>query len=575
MMFCSSTWLLYLAGSAVVSQISTVSATAIPSHTVRSTVDDWASVASSTTLQWTPCFENYTCAKLEVPLDYGDPSRGNTSIAISKYTAQNQRAETQNVVFKTGIDAGAGGPGGVNSGRQIIRQNFVISDGQALSELLGGQHNIVGIDGRAVGHSGPTVDCWPGHPEQRAQFEKLYYPFISYASSVALETQFYAADIFGQACTSTVGGSNGNASFISTPAVARDMLTYIQAEQVAAGKPADDAKLTYWGLSYGTVLGVTFASMFPDKVDRMIVDGVLDASDYYDLAWKQNLFETDEAIKSFSQYCYQGGPQNCSFWGPSAANISDRFDSLLAELKYNPIPIPSSEACEIPLLATYSDLKQYALEALYTPLMYFPILADVLSSLEAGNTTDYLAAVMSGSIPADPCNNGTIGSTIDTDTLIKCVDGYGGTKYATLEEYRAYVETLTYESEVFGEVWPNNANTVACRSFDVEIPEAGKLAASIMEPRNTLFPILFVTADIDPVTPKRNAYKMSSVFPGSVVLTQNSVRHFNQHTASARASSCLLEAVQAYLGGQLPPANTTCQPDVLPFQGSSGLVAFA
>jgi pimeloyl-ACP methyl ester carboxylesterase len=403
---------------------------------------------------------------------------------------------SKTVVLLQETDIEVGGPGGVNT-------DFVTSDGQAVSELLGGQYNIVGIDGRAVGHSGPTVDCWPGHPEQRAQFEKLYYPYVSHASSTALETQFYAADIFGQACTLTVGGSDGNASFISTPAVARDMLSYIQAEQVSSGKPVNEAKLTYWGVSYGTVLGITFASMFPNNVERLIVDGVLDASDYYDLAWKHNLFETDEAIESFSEYCYQGGPQNCSFWGPSATNISDRFDSLLADLKYNPIPIPSSEACDIPLLATYSDLKQYALESLYSPLTGFPILADVLSSLEAGNITEYLAAVTSGSIPADPCNNGSAGSTIDANTLIKCVDGYDGTKYATLEEYRDYVEALTYESEFFGEVWPNNANTVACRSFDVEVPETGKLAGSIMETRNTSFPILFVTADVDPVTPKR------------------------------------------------------------------------
>lgn len=83
------------------------------------------------------------------------------------------------------------------------------------------------------------------------------------------------------------------------------------------------------------------------------------------------------------------------------------------------------------------------------------------------------------------------------------MDRYNGTQYATLDEYRAYVETLAYESEYFGDVWPNNANTVTCRSFEVEVPETGKLPGSIMEPRNTSFPSLFVSSELDSVTPKR------------------------------------------------------------------------
>jgi pimeloyl-ACP methyl ester carboxylesterase len=377
-----------------------------------------------------------------------------------------------------------------------------VENAAVVSEMMGSQHNIVGFDPRGVGYSGPSLDCWPGHPERRAQFEKLYYPYVSNASSTALDYQFYAAAIFGQACNSTVGGSDGNASFVSTPAVARDLLSYIKAEQAAAGRPEEDAKLTYCGMSYGTVLATTFASMFPNNVGRIIADGVLDASDYYDLGWKKNLQESDKALDKFHQYCYEAGPRNCSFWGPSVSNISDRFQTMFENLKFSPVPVAASQLCQIPVLATYSDLKQYTLQALYDPLANFPILADILSGLEEGNTTNYMQAVTSGSIPANPCNNGTSGSTVDADTLIKCVDGYGGQKFENVGEYRAYVENLTHESAFFGEVWPNNANTVACRAFTAELPELGKLQGSIMETRNTSFPILFVTSEIDPVTPK-------------------------------------------------------------------------
>ncbi|XHG09727.1 hypothetical protein AWENTII_012769 [Aspergillus wentii] len=513
---------------------------------------NWDRITPSTNVSWAPCFNNFTCTRLQVPLDYGDVSLGSTAIAFIKYPAKNITKDTQNIVINPG------GPGGPGADPSLI---------SSLTQITGPQHNIIGFDPRGVGHSGPTVDCWPGHPEKRAQFEKLLYPETSNASSTALQRQFYSAELFGEACTPVVGGSRGNASFISTPAVAEDLFTYIKAEQVVAGKPKEDAKLAYYGASYGTVLGATFAHRFPDHVGRMILDGVVDPADYYELGWKENLHDTDKSLNSFVQNCYQGGPKNCSFWGPSVRDITSRFDAILADLKENPKPVLSSAACDLPLLATYSDLKQLALQALYIPVTYFPQLADVLSGLERGNATAYMNAVAGWSIPANPCNNGTAGSTVDVNTLIRCVDGIGSHKFTNLSQYRDYVETLTKQSRYFGEVWPTNALGVACRSLDVEPPKSARLEESILLRRNTSFPILFVTQKIDPVAPSRNAHKMSKVFSGSVVLTQDSVGH----TAIVSASECLTENIQAYFSGQLPSANTTCQSDMVPFQVSSGV----
>lgn len=35
------------------------------------------------------------------------------------------------------------------------------------------------------------------------------------------------------------------------------------------------------GFSYGTVLGATVASMFPDRMDKVILDGVMNPHEYY------------------------------------------------------------------------------------------------------------------------------------------------------------------------------------------------------------------------------------------------------------------------------------------------------
>jgi hypothetical protein len=219
------------------------------------------------------------------------------------------------------------------------------------------------------------------------------------------------------------------------------MLSYLRAEQAATGR--NDKKLWYYGLSYGTVLGATFAHIFPDEVGRMILDGVVDAEDYYDLGWKSNLYDADKVINSFIQSCF-AGQANCSFWGPSVSTISARLEKLLHDLKYQPIPITPSDLCPLPMLVTYSDLKQVILQAMCSPREGFPNLATVLSELEQGNTTAYSAVVTSGATPASPCNyaiNGTT-STQDINTLIKCVDGAGASNFSNLAEFEEYVAIL-------------------------------------------------------------------------------------------------------------------------------------
>ncbi|KAL4919187.1 Alpha/Beta hydrolase protein [Aspergillus aurantiobrunneus] len=528
---------------------------AIPQTHPNITLNDWNLLPPSPNLRWTPCFENYTCARLQVPLDYGAPSRGHTSIAFIKLPAMNVTKDTKSLLINPG------GPGG--SGIEVV-----LSQGPGLTNIVQGQHNIVAFDPRGVGRSGPVVDCWPENPEGRAQFESLYYREISNASSTALGTQFAAAEIFGKACTPTVGGSNGFAAFVSTPAVARDMLSYVEAERAETGK--NETELWYYGLSYGTVLGATFAHLFPEHVGRMVLDGVVDPEDYYNLGWRSNLYDADRALDAFIQFCFDAGRRSCPFWGPSVQNISARMDSLVEGLKYNPIAIPAGDACPLPMLATYSDLKQLILQAVYNPLEGFPNLAEVLSSLEHGDTTAYAAAVVNAGIPANPCNHAIDGdastSTRDINTLIRCVDGSRGQNFTDISEFEEYVDMLTSQSEFFGDVWPNNANGVACRALEVSLPASGMIESSILDTRHTANPILFATAEVDPVSPKRGAHKMSAVFPGSVVLTQNSVGH----TAFISASTCFLQRIQDYLlHGRLPPVNTTCQPDVVPFQSTT------
>lgn len=62
--------------------------------------------------------------------------------------------------------------------------------------------------------------------------------------------------------------------YIGTGSVARDLMSVVDAL-------GEDGLLRFWGISYGSTLGVTVAAMFPDRIDRMIIDGIQNAEEYY------------------------------------------------------------------------------------------------------------------------------------------------------------------------------------------------------------------------------------------------------------------------------------------------------
>jgi len=93
-------------------------------------------VPITSNLQYIPCFDNFSCTNLEVPLDYEHPEVGTTNIAFIKHAASQQPA-MGDIIFNPG------GPGG--SG---VADVLVLTD--ALVALLGDTHNIVGMDPRGT-----------------------------------------------------------------------------------------------------------------------------------------------------------------------------------------------------------------------------------------------------------------------------------------------------------------------------------------------------------------------------------------------------------------------------------------
>lgn len=319
-----------------------------------------------------------------------------------------------------------------------------------LREAFGAQYNLVSFDPRGVNNSGLSVDCFAGDTAARKQFSTQYYGLVSDASRNARQTEYNAATAYGKACSSALA-TNTSAKYISTPAVARDLLTYAEAESNALGNPEGKAKLWLYAMSYGTVIGTTFASMFPNNVGRLIMDGVFDDEDYYNGKWESHGYDADMAVVSFSKFCHEAGQDTCAFWSPSPQKIMDRLDGMMDKLRGNKPEV-------------YANLVHTLMLSVYAPLMMFPNLAQSLAMLEKGNSSSIAA---SGSFL-------NLGS--DSQTLIPCIDSYGLARLDALNQYDDYASLLIDQSKYIGPGMVGLNPRTLCHNLDLDLPIGSSFA---------------------------------------------------------------------------------------------------
>ena len=221
---------------------------------------------------WSPCEDDadLECAVVDVPLDYLDPvSDATTPLDLLRAPASGLPEDRLGTIF-----VNPGGPGASSTG-------FAAFFGDYVPAVVSERYDIVGIDPRGVGPSAPMKCTKPG---RRPSLPWAYFPNTRKQADARIAYEEWVRE----ACTS---GPAPIVDHMSTADTARDMDLIRQA--------LGEETLNYYGISYGTQLGTTYAAMFPASVGRMILDGVLDP-----VAWTTG--EGDGLTRPFSERLRSG-----------------------------------------------------------------------------------------------------------------------------------------------------------------------------------------------------------------------------------------------------------------------------
>ncbi|KAL7812839.1 TAP-like domain-containing protein [Trichoderma aethiopicum] len=486
--------------------------------------------------------------------------------------------------------------------------NYLVKNGAALQKVLvdkpGVRHyELISFDPRGIGRTIP-IDCFGPNDFARTAWTLQDHAKGSLTSGDgAVINGLSLSKALSMRCEREAGGI---LPYVNTPSVARDMaemvdkIAELRKTKAAARKvdssnnnnnnnnnkkPREDTtdeddptpRLQYIGFSYGTVLGNTFASMFPGRVGRMVLDGVADATDYFEGdGWTTNLQDTDTIFEEFWDGCFRSENALCPFreTDKDAKKARKRFWSWVEGLDESPAPIYRPNGALMSL--TGEQVLRVVGSALYRPRQQFQPLALALFEGMQGNLTRIASWADSG-IPkvADACQAGKNGNIEyglpypkdEGGFAVLCSDGEDVTDRNT-KFWRKYAKKQGKKSDVLGVFWASIRMT--CSSWPVR--PSWSFQGPFRTPRHSArpllngkpaAPLLFLSSRFDPVTPLKAARAMAKEHPGSAVVVQESLGHSAWGSAPSR---CTWKIVADYLhSGNVPQKDTVCRADCGPW----------
>ncbi|KAF8598570.1 hypothetical protein BDV93DRAFT_609757 [Ceratobasidium sp. AG-I] len=484
---------------------------------------------SSPKIIWAPCGNTTIpreCGTFEVPLDYKNSGAGKALLAVARINAT--KTPRLGTLFTN-----PGGPG---------------------------------WDPRGIGSTIPKVECFQSGTEEttfwngsiRGNLLELRGNF-----SDATERQWFYSRVnetdkalirFGKQCNKE---SQYMLKYIGTPANVRDMVALH--DYLEGDKP-----INYWGVSYGTILGSFFVNMFPKRVGRVIIDGVVDpwlwATRPFLEIGHVSLNSTDAVFDAFALNCANAGPSKCAIAQDGSTVDSIRkwtFDLIAAA--YDNSKVNGGA------IITAGQLRAVLWLGMYHPREW-PAFAQNLAQISVAlgnstftaNTTFIRRRTLENIQLLNARGNAVNASDPPSDyayQAITCADAVDPGKTTTRDGFEAVVNITQHVSSMFGPHMVWFSGEMYCHHWPSRAVERftgpfnHKLANKILVIGNLA----------DPITPYISAKRVADALGDSAVL----IKHLGYgHTSLVMNSNCTVAAtVKYFTKGEAPSSNLVCETD--------------
>ncbi|MCW2947792.1 MAG: peptidase [Actinoallomurus sp.] len=450
-----------------------------------------------------PYLANAECAQVQVPLDYRHPTGKKISVAVSRVK------HTDSKHYKGVLIGNPGGPGG--SGLYLSGGLASWFTGVGHKEIPA-QYDIIGFDPRGVGASKPALTCDPHYSDP---VRPDYVPHSKKAEAVWLKK----SRAYAQACTKKFGWLLPH---LRTTDAARD----IDAIRVALGQK----QISYYGFSYGTYLGATYGTLFPERVKRMVLDGNVDARE----VWYDAQLSQDKAFE-----------RNIAFFFGWIAKYDAVYHlgttEKAVEAKYYAVRAAAAKKAVGGKVGP-DELDDTFLNAGYNTAWYKPI-AEVFSSYVTKGDAQALVDFYTQNI-FTPDDNG-----FAVYNAVQAADARWPRNWSTWHTDAAKLYEQGYHFNTWGNVWFN----APAAYWPFQGGPALKIKATGMAPA------LLVQSTLDAATPYPGGVEMHRLLPSRLVAEIGGKTHAN----TLNGNMCLDDKVAAYLStGALPKNKPGSGPDV-------------
>ena len=444
---------------------------------------------------WLPC-RPYQCGTVAVPLDYAHPQARTIGIFVERHPASDPAARLGSLV----INPGGPGDSGVDDLPAELR---------VLTPDLLARFDIVSFDPRGVGRSQP-VRCGPAGPSTPGPVPDPVPQTPAATNALVAANRAYA-----NACEQASGDL---LPFVGTVDAARDL------DRIRAA--LGDARLTFIGHSYGTLLGETYAELFAPRVRAMVLDGVIDPSLTTAGMSAAQAVGFDASFNAFASWC--ATTPACA-WRPGG-DAASAFLRLVATARAHPLPAAGER------VTGPGEVYLGALGTLYAR-SFWPSLGRALAAASRGDGGPLLG--LSDSYQTHGSSNAA-----DANSAITCLDHPVPTDPSA---YAGLAADAAQQAPIFGPlfswgalqcaVWPANPT---------------RTPHPIRAPGSP--PILVVGTTGDPATPYAWAENVARQLEHGVLVGRRGIDHVAYYY-----SSCVRTIDAQYLiAGTLPASGTIC-----------------